>query len=98
MKKINNNVKILVIYVGVAGVRSEDIENYVNNVAKRITPTTFDSEIIIIPVQSTETRVECINPKYITDESLIIENERLMKELHNEINKQINILKENKNE
>lgn len=88
--------KILVIYVGIAGIRSEDIEDFIHRVANRITPKTFDGEIIFIPIQSTDTRIECVNPKYITDNELIIEHTKIMNKLQYELNNQIKIL--NKNE
>ena len=34
-------------------------------ISNKITPVTFKGEIILIPVQTLDTRVECINPKYI---------------------------------
>ena len=73
---------ILVIYVGVYGVRSEDIEEFVHKVTKRISPETVQGEIIVIPTQSPDTRVECINPKYITNAKLVKEHNNMMKKLH----------------
>jgi len=91
--------KILVIYVGVAGIRSEDISDYTQRVAGKITPTTFEGEIIIIPIQSVDTRIECINPKYITDEELIHQHTEMIKNLQNELKYQLDLLKkENNNE
>ena len=86
-------VKILVLYIGVAGFRSEDVPDYVERVGKRISPQTMDSEIIIIPTQSHDTRIECINPIYITDEELTKKHTNLMQELHEELETQIKILK-----
>jgi len=90
--------KILVIYVGVAGIRSEDIEEFVHKICRRISPETFQGEIIIIPTQSPDTRIECINPEYITNEELIRENMEMMKKLREELQNQLEILKEKKNE
>lgn len=90
-------VKILVLYIGVAGFRSEDIPEYVERVGKRISPQTMDSEIIIIPTQSYDTRIECINPIYITDDELKIRHTNLMQELHEELETQIKILKNEEN-
>ena len=87
---------ILVIYVGVAGIRAEDIPEYVNKVAAKITPVTFEGEIIYIPIQSNDTRIECVNPKYITDIELINENRTKIKELNEELKFQIKQLKSNK--
>ena len=85
--------KIFVMYVGVAGVRSEDIDEYVNQVTKRITPSSYVGEILVIPTQSYDTRVECVNPQYITEPELIQKHTGLMKELHDEITHQIEEMK-----
>jgi len=91
--------KILVIYVGVAGIRSEDIRDFVQKVSKKIIPTTFEGEIIIIPTQTPDTKIDCINPKYITDANLINEHTEMMKKLQEALHSQLEILKkENKNE
>jgi len=90
--------KILVIYVGVAGIRSEDIDTFVHKIASKVVPTTFEGEIIMMPVQSLDTRIECINPKYITEENLIKEHTELMKKLQEELHHQLEQLKSNKNE
>lgn len=90
--------KILVAYVGVMGIRGEDIDTFVHKVASKITPTTFEGEIIIIPVQSPDTRIECINPKYITETDLIVEHSKLMKELQYALTHQLDLLKGNNNE
>ena len=87
--------KILVVYVGVAMIRSEDIDNYVHRVASKIIPTTFEGEIIIIPIQDINTRIECINPKYITEPELIQKHGELMKELQEALLEQIKLLREN---
>lgn len=90
--------KILVIYVGVAGIRSEDIEDFVYKLSKRITPETFEGEIILIPTQSIDTRIECVNPKYITEPELIKEHTEMMKKLQEQLQYQSELLKNNKNE
>jgi len=87
--------KIIVIYIGVAGIRSEDIDSYVHKITNRISPTSIEAEIITIPTNSHDVKIECINPVYITQESLIKEHIELMKELHEELQHQIKQLKEN---
>lgn len=91
------DIKILIIYVGVAGIRGIDIPDTVNKIAKRIIPSTFEGEIIVIPTQSYDTKIECINPKYITDEKLIEEHTQMIKTLNNELKHQLNQLKNEKN-
>lgn len=90
--------KIFVIYIGVQGLRSEDIEDFVKKISTRITPTTFDGEIIVIPTQSPDTRIECINPTYITDVELIKQHTESMKRLNTELNHQSEQLKQKNNE
>jgi hypothetical protein len=90
--------KILVIYVGVAGVRSEDIDDFVHKVTKKITPSVFEGEIIIIPIQSIDTKIECVNPKYVTDKDLIKEHTEMMKNLNEELQNQLDQLKQKKDE
>jgi hypothetical protein len=80
---------ILVYYISITHV--DDIEEYIGSVMKKITSTTVseDSEILVIPIYG-ETRIDCINPKYITDGDLIKKHERLMSELHEKLKNQIN--------
>ena len=85
--------KILVIYVGVASIRLEDIDTYINKVTDKIMPQTFEGEIIIIPIQSSDTKIECINPKYITDAELIVEHTEMMKKLQEALQNQLEQLK-----
>jgi hypothetical protein len=87
--------KILVFYIGIAGINLDDVQDYIQKVIKKISPDTFKGEIIVIPTHTYDTRVECINPKYITNEKLIQEHENLMKELNHKLHNQ---LKEIENE
>lgn len=96
MKQIKT--KILVIYIGVAGIRNEDIENYVHKITKKITPQSFNGEIIIIPIQSYDTRIECINPQYITKVELVKKHNEMIKCLQEELQNQLDQFKLNKNE
>jgi hypothetical protein len=91
--------KILVIYIGIGGIRSEDVDTYMKNVTERITPKTFEGEIIVLPTQlliAPDTRIECINPKYITKAALIREHTEIMNKLQEELRVQLEILKQNK--
>lgn len=95
---VNVQNKIIVIYVGIAGIRSEDIDTYIKKLSEKITPISVEGEVIFIPVQANDTKIECINPIYIKDENLINEHLELMKELNENLRTQINIIKESKNE
>ena len=81
--------KVLVAYISVVGIRSEDFESYMSEVAKRITPEDFKGTIIFIPTNEQNSRIECIDPKYITEQSLILQNEELMKRLNSNLENQI---------
>ena len=89
---------ILVIYVGVVGLRSEDIKEFVHRLSERIIPSSVEGEFIMIPTQSTDTRIECINPKYITDAELIKEHTEMMKKLQENLQNQMEQLKQENNE
>lgn len=90
--------KILVVYVGISGIRTEDVDTFIHHVTSKIIPTTFEGEIIIIPAQQLDTRIVCINPKYITEPELIQEHTELMKELQDALHEQLKIIKEEKHE
>jgi hypothetical protein len=93
--------KILVIYIGIGGIRSEDIDTYMKKVTKKITPTTFEGEIIVLPTQllvAPDTRIECINPIYITDVELVKQHTIMIKKLQDELQIQLDILKQKNNE
>jgi hypothetical protein len=90
--------KILVIYAGVAGIRSEDIESFVKKLSTRISPETFQGEIIVIPIQSIDTKIECINPKYVTEPKLIKEHTKMMENLQEQLQYQLELLKNKKDE
>jgi len=90
--------KIFVIYIGVAGIRQEDIETTVNKIASRISPQTVDAEIIVIPRQSYDTQIECIDPVYITDKDLIEKHTSRMEELQEELKHQLEEIKKENDE
>ena len=93
-----NDKLILVFYVGVAGLQIEDVGVYMNGIANKLTPKSFDGEVIFLPTLSSyDTRVECINPEYITDTELIKENHKILSELKYELTNQLNIIKNNSN-
>lgn len=95
--KNNNDYYLLVIYIGVLGIRSEDIADYTNKILSRISPI-VKGQIISIPVNSVDSRIECINPIYITDKELINNNNSLMKELNEHLKHQLDMIKNKENE
>lgn len=95
--KDNNEFLLLVIYIGVSGIRSEDIDTYTKEILNKLSPK-INGQIISIPVQSYDSKIECINPKYITENDLINENTKLIRKLNEELKNQLNILKNNDDE
>lgn len=90
---------IIVYYISTIGIDPDDIEDFFDKLQKKIATQSVseDSEIIFIPVHG-ETRIECINPKYITDSDLIKDHERKMAELHEHLNHQLKELNNTNNE
>jgi len=85
----SKTTEIIVIYVGCINPETdelfEDVAKHVEDVASLITPKTFDGEIIVLPTYEYNTRIECINPKYIIDKDLVANHTKLMKELRSKI-------------
>jgi hypothetical protein len=89
MKKIN---KIYVIYIGVLDVNTgkvfPDIEEYILDFVEKMPSDIFDGQTIYLPAYEYNTRIECINPMYITDKELLEKHTAQLKKLHEELNKQ----------
>ena len=95
----NNNEKlILVYYIGVYGLDQDEIPEYIQRIKERISLPGFDGNIIFIPVYTQETRIECINPKYVTDKELIKKHTELVKNLEVELEHQLELIKINNDE
>lgn len=88
MKK---NEQILVFYIGVKDVDTTkmSIKDYMSIAYNNLCPKTFKGETIFIPCNVSDSRVEMINPIYITDKNLILKHELMMEELNNNIKYQI---------
>ncbi|MFW6272375.1 MAG: hypothetical protein ACOC2U_01180 [bacterium] len=82
---MEDNKLILVYYISVIDLDPEDIPNYMERVRDKISIPDFNGHSIFIPVFTNETRIECINPKYITEKDLIKEHVSLMKKLNVDI-------------
>lgn len=66
MKLKMEDKKILVFYIDVRNLDSNDIGKYISELNKKLELSNPDYNSIFIPTYS-DTKVECINPKYITD-------------------------------
>lgn len=88
---------IVVLYIGVSGVELDEISDFVKKVTEKISPS-FEGELITIPVQGYDTRIDCINPKYITDAELIRQHTDMMQKLQEELQFQAELLRNSRNE
>lgn len=61
---------ILVSYVNISNIDDVDVAPYMDRLTQLMT---FDDSVLrlFIPVRESETRVECINPKRISDEEYV---------------------------
>lgn len=89
---MKNNNHIYVIYIGVLDISTgniiPNIEDYILNFVEKIPSDLFDGQTIYLPSFEYNTRIECINPKYITDQDLINKHQENLKKLNEELNKQ----------
>ncbi len=76
--------KTYVLYIGTKNVRSCDIGEYVERITKILLPIPLPEEatVLVLPTDTTENRLECIDPVYITDENLIFKHNTLLAELN----------------
>jgi hypothetical protein len=80
--------KIFVVYVGINDIN--DVDEYVKKVIEKILPSTVKGEFIVIPDKtSVNTRIECINPEYISDKTLIKKHTKMIKKINKKINKKL---------
>jgi len=91
--------KILVFYVGIGDMKNEHIEEYMGKVKNIFFSAEFiakvNAEVMLLPIRDVNSRVECINPKYISDKDLIAKHEELMKDYLESLNNFIDEQKEN---
>jgi len=92
----NFNKLILVYYISVMHLDYEDIPEYMQKIRDKINISDLNGHSIFIPVLTQDSRVECINPKYITEEDLIKEHVFLLKKLNVELQYNVEELNENK--
>ena len=76
---------VYVAYVGIGNLSSdEEIERAMKAAYDAISPVfeKVDGEVIFIPIRGVESRFECINPSYITEDEILRKHRLLMDELH----------------
>jgi len=84
---MENSKHIFVFYIDVRLMVPHEIPELMSKIGQKLKPE-IESEAIFIPIMG-ETKVECINPVYITDSELIKKHERLMAELHEHLENQL---------
>lgn len=79
---------ILVVYVNISYIDIADVAEYMHKITDTIT---FDDSVLrlFIPIRDSETRIECINPKRISDEEYIRVSE-LVENAQNMLNEFLN--------
>lgn len=89
---------IYVAYVGLGNIQDQEEIEKVMKAAYNSIGSMFsekDGEIIFIPIHGGNSRLECINPKYITDGELIRKHRLLIDELHEHLDSHLKELLEN---
>ena len=88
-ENMSTEPKIFVIYLGVKEIDDKFISQYCTKVSEKIIPKTVEGEFIVIPLRDTmDTRIECINPRYVTDKELIAEHTKLLQKLQADLLKE----------
>lgn len=86
---MENDDRIFVIYLAVGNMDNIDIEKYCRTTADKYINgniMNISDKVIVLPITGFDSRVECINPKYITDPELIKEHEEMLKIMKNKMN------------
>lgn len=69
MTKINKDQLILANYINVKNVDAKDIQKFIADVADSAKDMFDDTVAVLhVPVVDSESRIECINPKYIVQD------------------------------
>ena len=59
---------ILVHYINIGNMVHSDVERFIKSVAVELTPKEDNIISYWIPIKNGETRIECINPKLVSEE------------------------------
>ena len=83
-----NEKHIYVLYLDIRNISNDLVDEYSLNVTQKFKDT-FDGIFIVIPHYN-DSKLECINPKYITEKELIEKNKKAIVEMTKKINQFIN--------
>lgn len=92
---MENNKLILVYYINVSHIENiNDIPEYMERVKDKIVIDALDGHSIFVPINNgDETRIECINPKYVTNKELIENHNQMMEKINNNLELEIKKIK-----
>ena len=66
---LNKDKIIIVAYVNVGSIHDDDIRAFLKRTAEALKPEDDGSSLFyIIPVREEDSRIECINPKFVSEE------------------------------
>lgn len=66
---LNKDKLILVAYINVGGIHDADVSAFLTETANNLKPKEDDSILFyVIPVRGEESRLECVNPKLVSEE------------------------------
>lgn len=66
---LNKDKLILVAYINISGINDADVSAFVTEAAHNLKPKEDDSILFyVIPVRGEESRLECVNPKLVSEE------------------------------
>ena len=82
---------ILVFYIDIRDLKYSEIRNYLNNVKDALKSDSDNEKQIFIPIHG-ESRIECLNPKMVSEndykqaKEILEKNEKIVKELFEKFN------------
>lgn len=66
---LNKDKLILVAYINISGIHDADVSAFITEAVNNLKPKEDDSTLFyVIPVRGEESRLECINPKLVSEE------------------------------
>lgn len=66
---LNKDKTILIAYINVGGVNDSDLSAFIQEAVDNLKPKEDDSILFYaVPVRGEESRLECINPKLVSEE------------------------------
>lgn len=73
---------ILVFYLNVGNLSPEEVEKFMERNKEKVS-FSDRADCVFIPIRDGETKVECVYPQYIAEESKIEETKKILKNIEN---------------